>query len=77
MLIMQHAMLYKCGVCYAVFTYRGEDHRCPENDEGFFKEDVTICDGWEDQRCPENDEGFFKEDVTICDGCRDFEDQDS
>ena len=38
----------ECGVSYAVLTYRGEDHRCPENDEGFFEEDVTICDGCRD-----------------------------
>ena len=26
----------KCGVCYDVLTFRNEDHRCSEKDEGFF-----------------------------------------
>ena len=38
----------ECGACNAVLIYRGEDHRCPENDEGFFEEDVIICDGYRD-----------------------------
>ena len=36
----------ECGACYAILHYRGEDHKCPEkqNDEGFFEEDVELCD---------------------------------
>lgn len=35
----------ECGACYALLHEVAEEHRCPvREDEGFFEEDVQLCD---------------------------------
>ena len=63
----------KCGKCFTILTYFGQDHGCPDIDEGFFDDcdgSMTICD-----HCQQHQEciccGEYTYD-TICKICCDL-----
>ena len=42
----------ECGKCYSVLNYLGENHNCPDDDEGFYEEWV-LCLVCENQHAEE------------------------